>query len=126
MSFLIVTVLLSLAVVAVAGLSEGRLRHVLRIAFGLERNRGKEHVYDEIERPASDWSLLQGIHAEPEELSGADRAKAWTIDAYGQAKDLTRSAFDAGREQIAKAAPIEPSTDTSEFPTTGELAVGRR
>ncbi|WP_062076529.1 hypothetical protein [Demequina globuliformis] len=130
-SALVVLFVLAAIVVIVAGLSEGRLRHVLRVALGIDRRRGVEHVYDEIPREASDWTLLGGINSEPDEVSGSERAKEWARGRYAQAKDLgthakdlTVGAVEAGRERLATTSEAHP--ETGELPTTGELAIGRR
>ncbi|MDE0573436.1 hypothetical protein ON058_08405 [Demequina sp. B12] len=123
-STLTVLIVLALVVFAVAGLSEGRLQHLIGLISGAERRRLGDHVYDEIERRDNDWDLLGGVDSIPDDVSGAERAKDWALNAYGQAKEQTLHAVDVGRQKIAD--HTAPEAATTDSPTTGELAVGRR
>lgn len=72
-----VAIVLSVLVVIVAALAEGRGRYLLRVILGASPRKGMAHVYDRIERSETDWSLLGGIDSEPDPVSGRTRALEW-------------------------------------------------
>ena len=117
MSGLVVACLLSVVVFVIAAFGEGRGQHLMRIVLRVDERRGMDHMYDEVEREDSAWELLHGIDAEPEEVSGRDRAAAWAREAADEAKVVAHHARE--RVQALRAGDAEAPT------TTGEIAVHR-
>ncbi|WP_062072934.1 hypothetical protein [Demequina sediminicola] len=114
-------VVLAAVVFVLAALAEGRLQHFLRFLLRQDRGRVTEHVYDEIPRAENDWNVLHGVDSIPDDVGGAERAKAWARDAYGQAKEVV----ETGREKWAEQRTAEPLARRNDTPTTGQISIGR-
>lgn len=111
-----VAVLLSVLVMVVAMLAEGRGRHVARLVFGLRSRASLDEVLAEVPRAETDWELVEQVNSRPDRAAPGERAAAWATD----------TAHKASKAVVERAAALSQSQDQPEAPRTGELSLAQR
>src|SRR5690554_5771532 len=111
-----VAVLLSVLVMIVAVLAEGRGRHVARLFFGLRSRSTLDEVLAEVPRPETDWELVEQVHSVPDRAAPSERVAAWAAE----------TAHNAGKVVVERASAISQSQEQHDGPRTGELSLAQR
>lgn len=111
-----VAVLLSLLVMLVAMLTEGRGRHLARLVLGLRSRSTLDDVLAEVPRTETDWELVAQVDSRPDRAAPGERAAAWATDTASKATKVV----------VERASALSQSSEQVDGPRTGELSLAQR